>query len=87
MVWGWGVGRLIDYFETDKDVDSKMIGLNGVSRYGKATLVTMAFEPRLAIAFPGDAGSLGTKLNRRHWGQDLENSTPENEYHWMAIIP
>jgi hypothetical protein len=83
-VWGWGVSRLIDYFETDKDVNAKMLGLNGVSRYGKATLVTMAFEPRLAIAFPGDAGSLGTKLNRRHWGQDLENSVPENEYHWMA---
>ncbi|MFZ2286997.1 MAG: BACON domain-containing protein [Bacteroidales bacterium] len=82
--WSWGVSRLIDYFETDKDVNSKMIGLNGVSRYGKATLVTMAFEPRLAIAFPGDAGSLGTKLNRRHWGQDLEHSTPANEYHWMA---
>jgi hypothetical protein len=82
--WGWGVSRLIDYFETDKDVNAKMIGLNGVSRYGKATIVTMAFEPRLAIAFPGDAGSLGTKLNRRHWGQDLENSVPENEYHWMA---
>ena len=84
MAWCWGISRLIDYFETDKDVNAKMIGLNGVSRYGKATLVTMAFEPRLAIAFPGDAGSLGTKLNRRHWGQDLEHSTPENEYHWMA---
>jgi hypothetical protein len=83
-VWGWGVSKLIDYFETDKDVNAGILGLNGVSRYGKATLVTMAFEPRLAIAFPGDAGSLGTKLNRRHWGQDLENSVPENEYHWMA---
>jgi hypothetical protein len=82
--WGWGVSKLIDYFETDKDINVSKLGLNGVSRYGKATLVAMAFEPRLAIAFPGDAGSLGTKLNRRHWGQDLENSTPENEYHWMA---
>ena len=82
--WGWGISKLVDYLETDKDVDAKKLGLNGVSRYGKATLVAMAFEPRLAIAFPGDAGSLGTKLNRRHWGQDLENSTSENEYHWMA---
>ncbi len=82
--WGWGVSKLVDYFETDDDVDAEKLGLNGVSRYGKATLVAMAFEPRLAIAFPGDAGSLGTKLNRRHWGQDLENSTSDNEYHWMA---
>lgn len=61
-----------------------MIGLTGHSRYGKATLVTMAFEPRVAIGFPSDAGSLGTKINRRHWGQDLENSTGASEYHWMA---
>ena len=79
-----GVSKLIDYFETDKDVNAKIIGLNGVSRYGKATIVAMAYEPRIAIGFPGDAGSLGTKMNRRHWGQDLENSCDANEYHWMA---
>ncbi|HLN20530.1 MAG TPA: BACON domain-containing protein [Bacteroidales bacterium] len=84
VAWSWGVSRIIDYLETDKNVDANKLGLSGVSRYGKATIVTMAYEPRLAIAFPGDAGSLGTKLNRRHWGQDLESSTPENEYHWMA---
>ena len=82
--WAWGVSRLIDYFETDKDVNAKMLGLNGVSRYGKATVVTMAFEPRLAIGFPGDAGSLGTVMNRRHWGEDLESSGQVSEYHWMA---
>ena len=84
MAWSWGVSRLIDYFETDREVNSRIIGLTGHSRYGKATLVTMAYEPRVAIGFPSDGGSLGTKMNRRHWGQDLENSTGENEYHWMA---
>ncbi|MCX6220242.1 MAG: BACON domain-containing protein [Bacteroidia bacterium] len=84
VAWSWGVSRLIDYFETDRDVNSRIIGLSGHSRYGKATLVTMAYEPRVAIGFPSDGGSLGTKMNRRHWGQDLENSTGENEYHWMA---
>ncbi|MCU0362664.1 MAG: BACON domain-containing protein [Bacteroidales bacterium] len=82
--WSWGVSRLIDYFEDDRDVKASVIGLTGHSRYGKATLVTMAYEPRVAIGFPSDAGSLGTKMNRRHWGQDLEHSTGVNEYHWMA---
>lgn len=82
--WSWGISRLIDYLETDALVDAKAIGLTGHSRYGKATLVAMAFEPRIAIGFPSDAGSLGTKMNRRHWGQDLENSTGPSEYHWMA---
>jgi hypothetical protein len=27
------------------------VGIEGLSRYGKATLVAMAYEPRLAIAF------------------------------------
>lgn len=84
VAWSWGVSKLIDYFETDKAVNTKIIGLTGHSRYGKATLVTMAYEPRIAIGFPSDGGSLGTKMNRRHWGQDLENSTGANEYHWMA---
>lgn len=82
--WSWGISRLIDYLVTDKQVNPGMIGLTGHSRYGKATLVTMAYEPRIAIGFPSDAGSLGTKMNRRHWGQDLENSTSASEYHWMA---
>jgi hypothetical protein len=82
--WGWGVSRLIDYFETDTDVDATKIGLSGHSRFGKATLVTMAYEPRLAIAYPSCAGSLGTSMERRHWGQDIENSGWDQEYHWVA---
>ncbi|HEV7609226.1 MAG TPA: hypothetical protein VGO61_17930 [Steroidobacteraceae bacterium] len=82
--WSWGISRFIDYFETDPDVDATKIGVTGHSRYGKATLVAMAYEPRLAIGYPSCGGSLGTKMNRRHWGQDLENSAWDQEYHWMA---
>ena len=82
--WSWGISKLIDYFETDPDVDETKIGVSGHSRYGKAALVAMAYEPRLAIAFPSCGGSLGTKMNRRHWGQNLENSGWDQEYHWMA---
>jgi hypothetical protein len=82
--WSWGVSRLIDYFQTDSTVNAAQIGVTGHSRWGKAALVAMAYEPRLAIAFPSCAGSLGTKINRRHWGQDLENSGWDQEYHWVA---
>jgi hypothetical protein len=82
--WSWGVSRLIDFFETDSTIDTGKIGVTGHSRFGKAALIAMAYESRLAIAFPSCAGSLGSKMNRRHWGQDLENSGWEREYHWVA---
>jgi len=48
--WAWGASRALDYFETDKSVDAKRVGLEGHSRYGKATVVAMrmtAFRYRL----------------------------------------
>lgn len=84
VAWSWGISRLIDYFETDPLVDAAIIGLSGHSRYGKATLVAMAYDQRLAIAFPSCGGALGPSMIRRHWGQDLENSSQDREYHWVA---
>lgn len=82
--WAWGASRAIDYFETDKSVDAKQIGLEGHSRYGKATLVAMAYEPRLAIAYVSSSGAGGAKILRRNFGEQLENVAGANEFHWMA---
>ncbi len=82
--WAWGASRALDYFETDKAVDAKQIGLEGHSRYGKATLVAMAYEPRLAIAFVSSSGAGGAKLHRRNYGELVENVAAPSEYHWMA---
>jgi len=82
--WAWGADRAMDYFETDKAVDAKHIGIQGHSRYGKATVVTMAYDPRFAIAFVSSSGEGGAKLHRRNWGEIVENVAAENEYHWMA---
>ncbi|MBI3208545.1 MAG: acetylxylan esterase [Candidatus Solibacter usitatus] len=82
--WAWGASRALDYFETDKAVDAKRVGLEGHSRYGKATAVAMAYDPRLAIAFVSSSGAGGVKLHRRNWGELVENVAAPNEYHWMA---
>ena len=58
--WSWGAARALDYLETDSLVDAKRVGIEGVSRYGKAALVTMAFEQRFAIALIGSSGNGGT---------------------------
>ena len=82
--WGWGASRALDYLETDKAVDAKKVGIEGVSRYGKAALVTMAFDPRFAMVLIGSSGKGGTTLHRRNWGEAVESLTGSGEYHWMA---
>ncbi|HLK03144.1 MAG TPA: hypothetical protein VKT53_01795 [Candidatus Acidoferrum sp.] len=82
--WAWGASRAIDYFETDKDVDAKQIGIEGLSRYGKAALLAMAYEPRIAIGFIGSSGEGGAKILRRKFGEQVENVASTSEYHWMA---
>ncbi len=82
--WAWGASRALDYFETTKEVDAKQVGIEGLSRYGKAALVTMAYDQRFAIGFIGSSGEGGAKLHRRNWGELVENLTGSGEYHWMA---
>jgi hypothetical protein len=81
--WSWGAARGLDYLETDPAVDMKRVGIEGVSRYGKAALVTLAFEPRFAMGLIGSSGEGGVKLNRRNFGEAVESLTG-GEYYWMA---
>ena len=82
--WAWGASRALDYLESDKTVDAKRVGIEGVSRYGKAALVTMAFDPRFAVVLVGSSGEGGAKPHRRNFGEAVENLTGSGEYHWMA---
>lgn len=81
--WAWGAARALDYLETDTMVNAKKVGIEGVSRYGKAALVTMAFEDRFAMVLIGSSGKGGTTLHRRNWGEAVESLTG-GEYYWMA---
>src|SRR5215472_13667788 len=82
--WAWGASRALDYFETDKAVDAHEVGIEGLSRYGKAALVAMAYDSRLAIGFIGSSGAGGAKILRRNFGEQVENIASSAEYHWMA---
>src|SRR5256885_3562244 len=67
--WAWGAARGLDYLETDPAVDATHVGIEGVSRYGKAALVALAFEPRFAMGLIGSSGKGGGTLPLRNWGQ------------------
>ncbi len=81
--WAWGAARALDYLETEPAVDAKHVGIEGVSRYGKAALVTLAFEQRFAMGLIGSSGEGGAKLHRRNFGEAVESLTG-GEYYWMA---
>ena len=81
--WAWAAGRGLDYLETDPAVDAKHVGIEGVSRYGKAALVTMAFDQRFAMVLVGSSGKGGATPLRRNFGEAVENLTG-GEYYWMA---
>jgi enterochelin esterase-like enzyme len=82
--WAWGTSRALDFLKTLPEVDSNRIGIAGVSRYGKAALVAMAFDERFAMGLIASSGAGGTKLYRRNFGESLENLAASGGYHWMA---
>jgi len=82
--WAWVASRAIDYLETDENADEERVGIEGLSRYGKAAIVAMAYEPRIAIGFIGSSGAGGTKILRRNFGEQVENLASSAEYHWFA---
>ena len=82
--WAWGASRVMDYFETLNTIDTKKVAIEGHSRYGKAALITLAYDQRFAIGFISSSGEGGAKLHRRNAGEIVENLAGSGEYHWMA---
>ena len=82
--WAWGASQALDYLATERLVDSNQVGIEGLSRYGKAALVAMAYDQRFAIGFIGSSGAGGAKILRRNFGEQIENIASSSEYHWMA---
>lgn len=82
--WAWGAGRALDLLENDPNVNARQVTIEGLSRYGKAALVTMAYDERFAVGLIGSSGAGGAKLLRRVFGEQVENLAASGEYHWFA---
>lgn len=83
--WAWGVSQMIDYFAAHRElrIAPTKVGIVGVSRFGKAALVTQAFDPRVAVVLIASSGEGGSKLHRHVFGERVENLTGGG-YYWMA---
>ena len=62
--WAWGLQRAVDYLVTTPDIDPRRIVVTGHSRTGKAALVAAAFDERIALAIPHQAGCGGSAPSR-----------------------
>jgi dienelactone hydrolase len=64
-MWAWGLQRIIDYLETLRDVDQDRIAVTGFSRLGKVALLAAAFDERIDLTIPHQAGLGGSAPSRR----------------------
>ena len=82
--WAWTDSRILDYLQTDPDVDGAKVGIMGHSRYGKAAVVTEADDPRFAIGYISSSGKGGVVPFRRNYGETLANSVSAGAFDWFA---
>jgi hypothetical protein len=80
--WAWGFHRCVDYLVQDRDVDPKRVAVVGHSRNGKTALLAAAFDDRIALCIPHQAGCGGTAPSRGTIGETVKQIN-DRFPHWF----
>jgi hypothetical protein len=81
--WAWALSRMLDYLQTDRDVDARRAVVFGWSRLGKAAVWAGAQDARFAAVLSQESGAGGAKLFRRGVGEDIHRLNTVFP-HWFA---